>query len=150
MKILTIALIGLMTLSVNKIESKQIDSGTSEKSVFKTDAPLVGPRWALVELSNEKIPLNPTSSASFLMLKKDSVVTGNGGCNTFNGVYALGKNNTIRFGEMVRTNVSCPAIEVESKFINALARVDHYYMVKDTLLLNRGASMNLAKFIATR
>ena|GEM_PF-3539931 len=150
MKILTIAFIGLITLSTNKTGFKKISSSTSENTFIKMDAPLVGTRWALIELSNTKIPSNPTSDGIFFMLKKDSTVSGNGGCNTFTSRYALGKNNSIQFGEMVRTNVSCQVIAVEQKFINALARTDHYYLVGDTLLLKRGASNNLAKFIGVR
>jgi len=150
MKILTMAFIGLITLSMNKIGLKKIGSSTSEKSFVKAASPLVGTHWTLIELSNTKIPSNTTSNGIFFILKKDSTVSGNGGCNTFTTRYALGKNNRIQFGEMVRTNVSCEAIAVEQKFINALASADHYYLTGDTLLLNRGASVNLAKFVGVR
>lgn len=150
MKILTIAIIGIITLSMNKIGLKKISSNDTKKPHVAMDAPLVGTHWNLVELSNTKIPSNLASHAIFFMLRKDSTVSGNGGCNTFTGRYDLGNNNKIDFGEMVRTNVSCQAIDVERKFINALARSDHYYLVEDTLLLNRGASMSLAKFVAVR
>jgi heat shock protein HslJ len=147
MKILTIAIIVLVSLTINKFG---FDSGTSEKTSVRMDAPLVGTQWTLVELSNTKIPTNAMSNGIFFILRKDSTVSGNGGCNTFTTRYALGKNNRIQFGEMVRTNVSCEAIAVEQKFINALASADHYHLTGDTLLLNRGASMNLAKFVAVR
>lgn len=147
MKILTIAIIVLVSLTINKIG---FDSGTSEKTSVRMDAPLVGTQWTLVELSNTKIPANAMSNGIFFILRKDSTVSGNGGCNTFTTRYALGKNNRIQFGEMVRTNVSCEAIAIEQKFINALASADHYHLTGDTLLLNRGASMNLAKFVAVR
>ena len=147
MKILTIAIIVLVSLTINKIG---FDSGTSEKTSVRMDVPLVGTQWTLVELSNTKIPANAMSNGIFFILRKDSTVSGNGGCNTFTTRYALGKNNRIQFGEMVRTNVSCEAIAIEQKFINALASADHYHLTGDTLLLNRGASMNLAKFVAVR
>ncbi len=147
MKILTIAIIVLVSLTINKIG---FDSGTSEKTSVRMDAPLVGTQWTLVGLSNTKIPANAMSNGIFFILRKDSTVSGNGGCNTFTTRYALGKNNRIQFGEMVRTNVSCEAIAIEQKFINALASADHYHLTGDTLLLNRGASMNLAKFVAVR
>jgi heat shock protein HslJ len=150
MKILTIAIIVLVSLTINKIGFKKIDSCTSEKTSVRMDAPLVGTQWTLVELSNTKIPTNAMSNGIFFILRKDSTVSGNGGCNTFTTRYALGKNNRIQFGEMVRTNVSCEAIAIEQKFINALASADHYHLTGDTLLLNRGASMNLAKFVAVR
>jgi len=147
MKILTIAIIVLVSLTINKIG---FDSGTSEKTSVRMDAPLVGTQWTLVGLSNTKISTNAISNGIFFILRKDSTVSGNGGCNTFTTRYALGKNNRIQFGEMVRTNVSCEAIAIEQKFINALASADHYHLTGDTLLLNRGASMNLAKFVAVR
>ena len=43
-----------------------------------------------------------------------------------------------------------PAIDVERKFINALAKTDHYYVKEDTLSLTAGQFRILVKFVATR
>ena len=73
MKILTIAIIVLVSLTINKIG---FDSGTSEKTSVRMDAPLVGTQWTLVELSNTKIPTNAMSNGIFFILRKDSTVSG--------------------------------------------------------------------------
>ncbi len=113
------------------------------------NVPLQGTRWNLVELSNKVIPANATAKNMFLVLKSDSTLTGNGGCNAFSGNYSLGKNNAIAFGGMVRTNILCPGIDFERKYLNALAKADHYNVNGDTLIL-KNQLLSLAKFTAAR
>jgi len=109
--------------------------------------PLEGTRWNLIELSNKTIPANATAKNMFLVLKSDSTVAGNGGCNAFSGNYSLGKDNEISFGDMVRTNVLCSGIDFERKYLDALAKADHYNVNGDTLTL-KNQLVNLAKFVA--
>jgi len=111
------------------------------------ETPLQGTRWDLVALSNANIASEKMPGNIYIILNKDSTVTGNGGCNSFTGKYSLGKNNVLSFGEMVRTNVACPAIDVERKFVNSLAKTDHYYIKGDTLSLNRGQFRSLVKLV---
>lgn len=120
----------------------------TKNSSIPAEIPLQGTRWNLVSLSNVNTALDKTPGNAYLILNKDSTVTGNGGCNSFTGKYSLGKNNAIYFGEMARTNISCSAIDLERRFINALAKTDNYYVKGDTLSLNRGRLSSLAKFVA--
>lgn len=123
-------------------------SGRSpQKSILNSPVPLQGTHWNLVELSNKRIPINATAKNMFLVLKSDSTVSGNGGCNAFSGNYSLGKDNAISFGDMVRTNILCPGIDFERKYLNALAKADHYTINGDTLSL-QNQMVSLAKFAA--
>jgi heat shock protein HslJ len=115
----------------------------------RNDVPLQGTRWNLIALSNQLVPVNATSKDMFLILKSDSTATGNGGCNAFSGNYSLGKDNEISFGDMVRTNVLCAGIDFERKYLNALAKADHYNVDGDTLTL-KNQMINLAKFVARK
>ena len=150
MKMLSFAIIGLFVLNTNFLKITKISPGIAKNSFIHAEIPLQGTHWNLVALSNANTALEKTRGNIFIILNKDSTVTGNGGCNSFTGKYILGKNHELSFGEMVRTNVACPAIDVERKFINALAKTDHYYVKEDTLSLTAGQFRILVKFVATR
>lgn len=114
-----------------------------------SNTPLLKTRWKLIELSSNILPSNSTQKEMYMILKSDSTVKGDGGCNTFSGSYAVGKNNEISFGEMVRTNVFCEGIDFERKFLNALSKADYYEIKGDTLSL-KSQLVNLAKFVADK
>lgn len=118
-----------------------------QKSILNSPVPLLETHWNLVELSGKKIPANATAKRMFLVLKSDSTVTGNGGCNAFSGNYSLGGGNEISFGAMVRTNILCGGIEFESRYLNALAKTNHYELKGDTLNF-KNRLISLAKFAA--
>src|SRR6185437_2260563 len=138
MKILSVAIIGLFALNTNYLAIKKNSPSVTKNSSMPAETPLQGTRWDLVAFANTNIASEKMPGNIYIILNKDSTVTGNGGCNSFTGKYSLGKNNGLSFGEMVRTNVACPAIDVERKFINSLAKTDHYSINGDTLSLNRG------------
>lgn len=148
MKILLAVFIGWFALSMNHIPSKNLENN---KMAFtkNADLPLQNTHWKLVELAGKQIPVNATSKEMFIVLKNDSTVTGNGGCNAFSGDYSLGKNNKISFGELVRTNVLCPGIDFERTYLNAIATTDHYQIMGNMLSLQHKFT-SVAKFIAKK
>jgi heat shock protein HslJ len=149
MKIVFAAFIGWFTLAMNHIPLNNNPHHTIEKRVVNYDVPLLNTHWRLIELSNKKIPDNATQKEMFMVLNNNSTLTGNGGCNSFSGNYSLGKDNEISFGNIVRTNILCPGIDYESKYLNALAKVDHYSLIGDTLSLQR-QFISVAKLVAEK
>lgn len=147
MKIIFATLIPMFFLAIVQRPLKKRTPIFLQKSILNTDVPLQGTRWQLVELSGKKIPVNATTKNMFLILKSDSTVSGNGGCNAFSGNYSLGNGNQISFGEMVRTNVLCGGIDYERNYLNALAKANHYDVKGDTLTL-ANQLISLAKFAA--
>lgn len=141
MKIIFVVIVGLLSLNLNYPTIKR-------SSFIPAQPPIEGTRWNLIALSNTKIPAEKTSGTMYFILNKDSTVTGNGGCNIFRGKYSLRKDNVIFFGEIVRTNIACPDIDLERKYIDALAKADQYNLKGDTLSLDRGKFKSLAKFVA--
>jgi heat shock protein HslJ len=117
------------------------------KSSDKINTPLIGTHWNLVELNGQKVAINATSKPMYLEFKPDSTVSGNGGCNAFSGSFGTSNKNEISFGDMVRTNVLCAGIDNEKKFLDALAKSDHYKISNDTLIL-RNQMVDLAKLVA--
>jgi heat shock protein HslJ len=143
MKIL-IALLAVI-FSLSAFKDNGLVHNVENTSTVSNNLPLLNTLWKLVELGVKKIPANATSKQMYLILKSDSTVSGNGGCNAFSGTYSLGKNNEIIFGELVRTNILCPGIDYEKSYLNAIAKTDHYEIVGNELLLQNKLT-NLAKF----
>jgi len=143
MKILIGFIAGIFSLSA--FQNKELIHHVENTSIVSNNLPLQNTRWKLVELGGKKIPANATSKQMYLILKSDSTVSGNGGCNAFSGTYSLGKNNEIIFGELVRTNILCPGIDYEKSYLNAIAKTDHYEIVGNELLLQNKLT-SLAKF----
>jgi heat shock protein HslJ len=119
------------------------------KSDNKLSNPLVGTHWNAVELNGQQVTTNSTSKPMYLEFKSDSTVSGNGGCNAFSGGFSTGNKNEISFGDMVRTNVLCSGIDYERKFMNALAKADHYKISNDTLML-QNQMVDLVKLVAVK
>jgi heat shock protein HslJ len=146
MKVLLIILAGCLAMA--SIPQSATNKKNNPKSTL-SNSPLQNIHWKLVELGGKEIPGNATAKEMFIVFKNDSTVSGNGGCNTFSGMYSLGKNNEISFGEMVRTNMLCSGVDFERKYINALSKTDHYKITGDTLSL-RNQLVIIAKFIGKK
>jgi len=141
-------LLGFFIAFCSMANYHSIDSGQSFDSFrAPSNTPLLETKWKLLELSNILIPKNATQKEMYFILKSDSTVKGDGGCNSFSGNYGLGKDNKISFGEMIRTNLFCAGIDYERKFLNALSKADHYEIKGDTLSL-KNQMIILAKFVA--
>jgi len=143
MKVLIAFIAGIFSLSA--FQNNELIQQVKNTSIVSNNLPLQNTRWKLVELGGKKIPVNATSKQMYLILKSDSTVTGNGGCNAFSGMYSLGKNNEILFGELVRTNILCPGIDFEKTYLDAIAKTDHYQIVGNELLFQNKLT-GLAKF----
>ncbi|MDE3184652.1 MAG: META domain-containing protein [Bacteroidota bacterium] len=147
MKIVFAAFIGWFTLSMNHFPANKSNKPTCGNLILRAGAPLTKTHWKLVQLSNVPVPVNKAANEMYIVFKDDGTVSGNGGCNNFSGTYLVGKNNEISFGNMVRTNILCPEINFEEKYLNALAKADHYMIIEDTLSLQR-QFISVAKFVA--
>jgi len=77
---------------------------------------LAGSEWQVRDLAGEAVP-----GEAWIAFKADGMVTGNSGCNRFNGGYteSLGKINV---GPLAMTRMACPPpmMEIEAIFSQAL------------------------------
>ncbi|MGN6803569.1 MAG: META domain-containing protein [Ginsengibacter sp.] len=140
MKTLSISVTPLLLLII-------FTSSFRGRSSDKMNTPLIGTHWNLVALNGQMVAPNATSKSMYLEFKADSTVSGNGGCNAFSGNFSTNNKNEISFGDMVRTNVLCNGINNEKKFLDALAKSDHYKISNDTLIL-RNQMVDMAKLVA--
>jgi heat shock protein HslJ len=80
--------------------------------------PLVGTRWLLENMSGRRVVDGVQSTLEFVAADR---VAGSGGCNRYAGPVVV-SGNTLRFGPLVGTKMSCPAsiMEQEDRFLAAL------------------------------
>lgn len=103
-------------------------------------ATLEGQNWEATMVNNGKeavvsVPEDIKVTAKF----ENGTVSGNSGCNNYNGSYELDGNN-IKFGEIASTMMYCegPASEVESNYLIALQNTDNYVFENGRLVLKQG------------
>jgi heat shock protein HslJ len=99
-------------------------------------AELVGTEWVATGINNgvggvESVAATPAVTATF---GEDGTVTGNGGCNNFNGTYEV-DGTSISFGPIASTKMACDVLEQESAFFAALAASTTYAINGETLEL---------------
>ncbi|MBC7948220.1 MAG: META domain-containing protein [Chitinophagaceae bacterium] len=96
-------------------------------------------RWVLVDLKGVPVQLSGSNRDAFVEFStSDKRVSGNGGCNRFNGTYVIEKKGSIKFNEVVSTKMSCPDIAFETAFLEALNAVDRYDTEENSLFLKDG------------
>ncbi len=106
--------------------------------------------WKLVELKGRTVKSSPKGKRGpyFVLEDASGSVRGYGGCNTFFGSYTLKPGNRIRFSKLASTLMSCPAMDLERDFLNALELADSYAIEGNTLELQKARLGRLATFTA--
>jgi Heat shock protein len=113
----------------------------------KIDDTLIGKRWKLVELMGQPVVTPEGGKEAFMILRHDGNVSGDFGCNVFNGTYNLRKGDRIHFLPAISTMMMCSNMETEQKFKEVLETVDNYnYIDGNKLVLNRARMAPLARF----
>ena len=116
----------------------------------KATAELAGTYWKLIEMDGKPIVVNDqfTHEPYFILQTSDSSIKGNGGCNGFGGRYEWKAPNRIKISGIISTMMACQQLEVENELFKILQSADSYYIVNDTLSLNRARMATRAKFAA--
>ncbi|MFN8623662.1 MAG: META domain-containing protein [Chloroflexota bacterium] len=97
-------------------------------------APFTGTAWVLTSVSGQDVPAGVTATATFA---DDATVSGNAGCNDYDGPYTLGGDQAIKIGPLAATRKACEAdvMDVENSFLNGLEAATGMEVVGDTLTL---------------
>jgi heat shock protein HslJ len=142
-------LAGENSLTVLDREGKLITGELAAYYILvKVDTNLVEKYWKLTELSGEPVVVAEGSKEAHIILqKKDSRVSGNGGCNNLSGMYALTPGNGISFTQMALTQMMCLRMDTETRLKQTLETADRYETDGDMLLLKAGENA-LARFKA--
>ena len=105
-----------------------------------------GTTWELTMLEGAE----PIEGTVVDMTIANEAVSGNAGCNTFNGAASVNvDDNTMTLGpDIISTMMACEDAvnEQEQRFLDALLRVTSYEMANDTLTLLDADGIALATF----
>lgn len=146
---LAIMLAGCKTTSRQVKSNQQTDS--QNVTLEKSDLPLVGTKWLLVELRGQSVAKNKDSKEVFyLQLAEDGKVTAFAGCNRMSGGYELKEGLQIRFTAMASTRMACPDMTTEQVLGEVLAGADNYSINGQSMTLNKARMAPLAKFEAEK
>jgi heat shock protein HslJ len=113
-----------------------------------SSAPIEDIYWKLAEINGKPVIRdgNVAKEAYMMLNKAEKRLQGNAGCNTISGPYQLSDGNKITLGNIISTKMACPAMDVETQFLQALQTADTYSRFGDTLLLNKAGMAPVAKF----
>jgi heat shock protein HslJ len=110
------------------------------------NAPLAGTHWTLKTLGSDAMPRTPTVTLDFDL---NGRITGNDGCNEYQGAYAA-DSGTIEIGHnLAATLMACPdPVEAQARaYIAALKRAAHFTVDDIGLSLRDGMGRRLATFV---
>jgi heat shock protein HslJ len=95
--------------------------------------------WTLVQLADSTNVSGSGGRAITMRLQRDSSrVTGYAGCNGFGGEFST-SGDSLKFGALMSTKMACPGwpMDLETRYLAALADVVTYNATDSTLVLNR-------------
>jgi heat shock protein HslJ len=124
-------------------------SQKNAKSETEAADNLTNKRWKLVEIMGRPVTYSADDGReAYIQFKSDGTVSGNLGCNTFTGNYAVPNPLQIGFSNLVNTLKMCLDMEIENELSQALKTADNYNVNGDQLVLNRARMAPLARFEA--
>ena len=103
-------------LTDDSIETRQVTINVTPGN------PLANTYWSLQTLNVNQIPVGVLQTISF---SPASTVTGNGGCNQFNGPYVV-SGQSLRIGPLATTSMACEeAVSYPGAGLSPGAAIDH-------------------------
>ena len=115
MKKMLFLLVALFLLNGCSSSNKAVET-KNEVKVVKTDS-LVGKSWVLTNLNGDTIVVDTLKNKTpFFMLRTVDKITGNNGCNIFNGSYTMAQD-TIKVSALMTTMMACPNVTYEDNFL---------------------------------
>lgn len=111
------------------------------------DAPFFDTYWQLAELEGKPVVVDRNFNREpYLIFTEDEhKVEGNAGCNQFGGILELAEPGSIKISLTFRTQINCPNLKLEHRFLEVLSKVNRYKIIRDTLILGFDRVSPLAK-----
>ena len=96
-------------------------------------------QWNLTELEGKNVVITAGTQPHLLFFPGQiSRVSGSTGCNKLNGSFVLSAANIIKFSPLATTKMACVGDNVESKFLEALGKINKWTIINNQLLLKNG------------
>lgn len=102
--------------------------------------------WNLIELVGRSAEKNSMSGNFFTIYFNEEKKVNGKACNTLIGNYEKGENNGLKIDMQVSTMMSCPDLESEMLFKEALNLVSGYEIINSKELILKNGRVILAKF----
>lgn len=141
--------VGENSLTQLDLKGNKIKGDLSEKYVLKKETSGIAEKyWKLTELNGKKVrpSANSKREAHLILKAAGHRLTGNTGCNSFTGSYALMSGNRIRISKVAATKMACINMETEDQLFKVFEITDNYTVKGDTLWLNKARMAPLARF----
>ncbi len=146
--LLLLAVTFAMAACNNTGSKKPSETTPEEKAVEITSVPndLLNREWRLVELNGTGIVLD-TTFPKYPYLKFDNFVStkGNLGCNGFGANVHISATDSIKISEISATQMVCPNLDIEHRFIEALQKTKTYKLTGTSLFLNDDQNTVIAR-----
>lgn len=102
-------------------------------------------RWVPTQIAGRGVSVTEAQREPWIELEPRSKrMTGSGGCNRISGGYEAGPG-TLRFGQIMHTQMACPAMEGETAFLRALTNTRRYQVLGRVLELRDDSGRVLAR-----
>ena len=108
---------------------------TTHRFSSKSDKPLIGTEWHLVQLQGEDVSF--AGEKFNVVFAADGSLAGIGACNRFTAPYSTTKKKKIDIGTIASTRRLCPDIESEQAMFKELDGATSYEIAGSTLQLYR-------------
>lgn len=119
---------------------------SSCKSTYP-DAKWTNKQWTAVELLGVPVQISNTIQDAHLFFNAaEKSVNGNGSCNRISGPYEIGKKNSLKFGSLASTRMTCQNQAFENKYLEVLQSVEYYQLSGGELWLKNGKKQVVLKF----
>ncbi|HVH25958.1 MAG TPA: META domain-containing protein [Vicinamibacterales bacterium] len=126
------------------------ESDSTSELVFVAEPPpsIEGVSWEVILLDNGRQALaSPLTETRLTMLFKEGSLSGNAGCNTFQGKYTR-QDNRLMIGPLAATRKVCAAegvMDQERRFLAAIEAATSWAIEGDTLDLRRANATGLVR-----
>lgn len=112
---------------------------------------LAGTSWTLISFGQPESE-TPVVEGSTVTITFDAEgrAGGSGGCNTYSGSYELTGDNTVSFGEMVRTEMACLQEGIdqqENDYLEALSAAGKFELDGDNLTIWYDGEQGILNFV---
>ncbi len=100
-----------------------LDNTNQKLMTLRLQNSFINGAWNVTNVDGQKI--EPDTDLKLIIDLNQKSVHGNAGCNVLNGIVVLNSNNqdAISFTKVATTRMTCPDIDIERIFLNALSKV---------------------------